>query len=112
MTLEDEMGIQVFDIGALKRFDDRKQVQETIWSDDHGRISMICMKPGQEIHTHTHHGNHVWTVIEGEGELLTGSERRPIRQGEIVVVPPFEHHGIRNGSEGNLVIASFTTLGD
>lgn len=106
------MGIRVFDMGKLKRFDDAKQVQETIWSDDQGRISMICMKPGQEIHTHTHHGNHVWTVVEGEGELLTGKESRPIRQGEIVVVPPFEHHGIRNGSEGNLVIASFTTLGD
>ena len=106
------MKAQVFDVQKLKKFNEDKRHQETIWSDDHGRISLICMRPGQEIVTHTHHGSHIWTVIEGEGELLAGKGPQPISVGQIVVVPAFEDHGIRNSSAGDLVIASITAQGD
>ena len=58
------MKSQVLDVQSLKKFDEEKRHQETIWSDDHSRISLICMKPGQEIITHTHHGSHIWTVMD------------------------------------------------
>lgn len=106
------MKTQILDVQKLKKFDDAKRYQETIWSDDHSRISMLCLKPGQEVITHTHHGSHIWTVIEGEGELLSGRESHKISVGQIVVVPAFEDHGIRNPSAENLVIASITAKGD
>ena len=102
------MKSQVFDVQSIKKFDDEKRHQETIWSDDHARISLICMKPGQEIITHTHHGSHIWTVMEGTGEFLTGKQTQTIGVGQIVVVPAFEDHGIRNATNENLVIASIT----
>ena len=102
------MKLQVLDVQGLKKFDDAKRHQETVWSDDHSRVSLICMKPGQEIITHTHHGSHIWMVMEGEGELLTGKNPQKIGTGQIVVVPAFEDHGIRNASQQNLVIASIT----
>ena len=73
---------------------------------------MICMKPGQEIVTHTHHGSHIWTVIEGEGELISGNEAKKIAVGQVVVVPALEDHGIRNASSENLVIVSINAKGD
>jgi mannose-6-phosphate isomerase-like protein (cupin superfamily) len=106
------MKTEVFDVAALKKFDDTKRHQETIWSDDHSRISLICMIPGQEIITHTHHGSHIWLVMEGEGEYLAGKERKRISVGQIVVVPALADHGIRNASAANLVIASITAQGD
>lgn len=106
------MSIQILNLLQKQQYNDDKRYQETVWSDDSGRISMICMKPGQEIQTHTHHGNHIWTVLQGEGDLLTGKEPLKISVGQIVVVPPFEHHGIRNSSGDNLVIASITAQGD
>lgn len=106
------MKAQILDVQQLKKFNDDKRHQEVVWSDDHGRISLICMKPGQEIVTHTHHGSHVWMVMEGEGEFLTGKEARTIAVGQIVVVPALEDHGIRNASPDNLVIASITAQGD
>ena len=106
------MKAQVLDVQKLKKFDDQKRHQETIWSDDHARISLICMKPGQEIITHTHHGSHIWMVMEGEGELRSGGESRTIAGGQIVVVPALEDHGIRNASANDLVIASITAKGD
>lgn len=106
------MKSQVLDIQQLKKFDDQKRYQETIWSDEQARVSLICMKPGQEIITHTHHGSHIWTVMEGVGELRSGKETRAISVGQVVVVPAFEDHGIRNASTGNLVIVSITAQGD
>lgn len=106
------MKSEIIDVLKMKKFDDAKRYQETIFTDDHNRISMICMKPGQEIVTHTHHGSHIWTVIEGEGELLSGSESKKIAVGQIVVVPALEDHGIRNASSANLVIVSITAKGD
>lgn len=106
------MKAQILDVQKLKKFSDEKRHQETIWSEDGSRISLLCMKPGQEIVTHTHHGNHIWMVMEGTGEFLTGKQSQTIGVGQIVIVPPLEDHGIRNASQENLVIASITAHGD
>lgn len=106
------MKSQVLDVQTLKTFNDEKRHQETIWSDDHARVSLICMKPGQEIVTHTHHGSHIWMVMEGTGQFQSGGKTQSITTGQIVIVPAFEDHGIRNASLENLVIASITAQGD
>jgi mannose-6-phosphate isomerase-like protein (cupin superfamily) len=102
----------ILDLSKLQKFNDDKRSLETVWSDDHTRISLLCMKPGQEVHTHTHHGNHIWMVVEGEGQFTSAGKTETITVGQIVVVPAFEDHGIRNAGTGNLVIASMTVAGD
>lgn len=106
------MKTRILDVQQLKKFDDKKPHKEAIWSDDNGRVSLICMKPGQEIVTHTHHGSHIWMVMEGHGEMVSGGKSQAIGIGQIVVVPALEGHGIRNASGENLVIASVTASGD
>ncbi|MBI4698784.1 MAG: cupin domain-containing protein [Nitrospirae bacterium] len=102
----------ILDIQQLKRFDDAKRHMETIWSDKRAKINLICMKPGHEITTHTHHDNHIWIVMEGQGECMIAGEKHIIGLGKIVIVQPLVDHGIRNASKENLVIASFTAAGD
>jgi mannose-6-phosphate isomerase-like protein (cupin superfamily) len=106
------MKTEILDVRQLKKFNDDKRSHETIWSDHHSSISLICMKPGQEILTHTHHGNHIWMVMEGKGEFMSGGNSKTIEIGQIVIVPALEDHGIRNSSSENLVIASLTAKGD
>ena len=106
------MKTQVLDVQLLKKFDDEKRHQQTIWSDDHSRISLFGMKPGQEMITHTHHGSHIWFVVEGTGEFVSSGKTQTISSGQIVVVPALEDHGIRNASQENLLIASITSQGD
>ena len=103
----------ILDIQKLKKFSDKKRYQETVWADEHSTIKLICMKPGQEITTHTHHGNHIWIVMEGIGEFLS-SDKEPqvIDTGKIVIVPTLVEHGIRNAGKENLVLASITAAGD
>lgn len=106
------MKTMILDAQQLKKFSDGKPHKETIWSDKDGNINLICMKPGQEMITHTHHGNHVWIVMEGKGEFLSSGNKEVIESGKIVVVPALVDHGIRNSSQENLVIASITAKGD
>jgi mannose-6-phosphate isomerase-like protein (cupin superfamily) len=107
------MKTQILDFQKLKKFNDEKRQLETIWADDHSTIKLICMKPGQEITTHTHHGNHVWIVLEGRGEFLSSDkETQVIDMGKIVIVPALVEHGIRNAAGENLVLASITAAGD
>lgn len=106
------MKAQVLDLQQLKKFDDAKRHQETVWSDDHSRISLFGIKPGQEIITHTHHSSHIWFVAEGTGEFTSGGKTQTITTGQIVIVPALEDHSIRNASQENLVIASITAQGD
>ncbi len=106
------MKAHILDTLKLKKFDDARHHKETIWADDQGRINLICMKQGQELTTHTHHGNHIWIVVEGGGEFFSGGESQVIGSGKIVVVPALVEHGIRNTSKEDLVIASITAAGD
>ena len=107
------MKTQILDYNNFKKFSDDKRRLETIWTDDHASIKLLCMKPGQEITTHTHHGNHYWIVLEGKGEFLS-SDQAPqvIDAGKIVVVPTLVDHGIRNAAQENLVLVSITSAGD
>ena len=102
----------ILDVQKLKKFNDGKYYKETIWEEEQGRINLICMKPGQEIITHTHHGNHIWIVMEGRGEFVSAGETQVIDSGKIVIVPALVDHGIRNATKENLVIASITAAGD
>ena len=107
------MKTQILDFQKLKKFSDEKRHMETIWADDHSTIKLICLKPGQEMSTHTHHGNHTWVVLEGSGEFLAADKvTQVIDIGKIVIVPPLVEHGIRNISRENLVLASIAALGD
>ena len=74
---------EVFEVAKLKKFNDDKRHNEIIWSDDHAKISLLCLKPGQEVITHTHHGSHIWTVIEGKGEMLAGKNSSPLASGRL-----------------------------
>ncbi len=106
------MKTTILDVQKLKKFADDKRHLETIWTDNEAKINLICMKPGQEMTTHTHHGNHIWMVMEGKGEFLSGKQTEMIDAGKIVIVPALVDHGIRNVSLENLVIASITAKGD
>lgn len=106
------MKTQILDFNKLKKFSDDKRHQEVIWSDDHASIKLLCMKPGQEITTHTHHGSHMWVVLEGSGEFSYEGQKQVIDRGKIVIVPALVDHGIRNSSKENLVLASIAAAGD
>jgi mannose-6-phosphate isomerase-like protein (cupin superfamily) len=59
------------------------------------RLPDHCAEPRPHVHPHN---VEVFEVLEGEVELLFGSEWRTVRVGESVTVAPGERHAFRNHS--------------
>lgn len=56
----------------------------------------IVLEPGKNISYHKHLlRTEIWTVVDGDGEMVSGTERRAIVAGDVVKVPPETWHAIR-----------------
>lgn len=99
----------VLDVKKLSKFGEKKPRRKLLWKGEAARITLIGIKPGQQIDPHDHDGVHIWMVVEGAGKFLAEGKRpMAIGPGQIFVVPAGEHHGIRNDARKNLVLASIS----
>lgn len=74
----------------------------------HSRSTLWCLLPGQHIHAHVHAGDHIWVVLEGEGDFLSADAPRRITPGTVLVAPAGQSHGIDNNGQQGLVFVSIS----
>ncbi|GAB4256951.1 MAG: hypothetical protein Kow0092_03440 [Deferrisomatales bacterium] len=79
---------------------------------DHCRVTLWRLQPGQEIAPHTHVGDHVWVVQEGNGWLLAPEGEVPVGAGTVALIPEGEPHGMRAGEELVFVSVSAAPSGN
>ncbi|WP_303722544.1 cupin domain-containing protein [Malonomonas rubra] len=73
------------------------------------RSTLWCLLPGQHIHPHVHAGDHIWVVLEGEGEFLQeGLEPTSISAGAVLLAPAGDSHGVNNSGSQGLVFVSIS----
>lgn len=71
------------------------------------RATLWCLLPGQHINPHVHAGDHIWMVLEGEGEFLQeANEPISIQPGMVLLAPAGESHGVNNTGREGLVFLS------
>ena len=80
----------------------------TLLGNEHVRVLLAALEPGQEIPLHAPHVDLVVTVADGVGELLIGERVYPLRAGDVAVVPVGETRGIRARS-ARLVLVNVVT---
>lgn len=75
------------------------------------RVTIVRFSDGALTHWHTHPGEQVLFVLEGEGRVKTADEEITIRPGDVVYAPPGERHwhGATPGS--TMVHISITNVG-
>jgi quercetin dioxygenase-like cupin family protein len=54
---------------------------------------------GGAVDPHTHPTHEFYYVLYGQGEMIIGDERREIRQGDLVYIPPNKVHSLVAGSK-------------
>ncbi len=82
-------------VEEVKSFSDEKAAKNPVAFGDHCRVTLWCLKVGQEIHPHIHAGDHVWVVEEGEGVYLDGEKEHAVAKGDVIFAPEGEPHGMR-----------------
>lgn len=76
----------------------------------HSRTTVWAMLPGQEIHPHSHDGDHLWVIVEGRGRFLTDKGETKVETGSIVFAPEGEPHGM--AADEKLVFVSVSAGGE
>jgi mannose-6-phosphate isomerase-like protein (cupin superfamily) len=59
-------------------------------------LAEATLAPGQSTQRHYHaEAEEIYFVLEGEGDMELGGERRPIGPGDAVLIPPGAWHAVR-----------------
>ncbi len=70
-------------------------------------VNFVSFAPHTEAPRHWHDEEQITFVLDGEFEFEVGGERRLVRRGEAVVIPPNVPHGARTGESSCLEIDVF-----
>jgi len=66
----------------------------TIFENADGKVVLAYFEPGQFIPVHAPDANLTLVVMEGEGLVVAGNEKRSVTRGDVVVVPRGERRGV------------------
>lgn len=87
------------------RYGEEKMGKATLFHSERILVGVNAFEPGQEHRLHTHEGmDKVYHVLEGRGLFLTEEGEEPMVAGEMLIAPEGVAHGLRNDSDGRLVV--------
>ena len=71
-----------------------------------GLIRLLCFEPNQKVRLHRHpEADEIFYVLEGQGEISVGAEKRKVRNGSFVKAPAGALHQWKNGKERLVLIS-------
>ncbi len=79
---------------AAPAFQPGKFNARTIFENADGKVVMAYFEPGQFIPVHAPNANVTLVVMEGEGTVVAGKEKRDVTRGDIVVITRGERRGV------------------
>jgi quercetin dioxygenase-like cupin family protein len=91
-----------------KSFDAAKVVKNSLFQSEHTACDLVCISPGQEQKPHSHDASDkIYIVVEGCGVFTVGADVREVGERNLVVAPAGVSHGVKNDTQGNLVLLAF-----
>ena len=89
----------------LAEWRDDKMGKSTIFESPRLLVGLNAFEPGQAHALHAHQGmDKMYYVLEGEGLFLLDGAELPMRAGDLMIAPDGVAHGVRNGSDGRLLV--------
>ena len=71
-------------------------------------VGLNAFEPGQSHALHAHEGmDKVYQVVDGSGHFLLEGRELPMTAGDLLVAPSGVPHGVRNSSQGRLLVLVF-----
>ena len=86
-------------------FDADRMAKTTLFQSERVLVGLNSFEPGQEHRLHTHAGqDKLYYVLSGSGAFTLEGREIPMDAGMMLVAPEGVAHGIRNTSDGRLVV--------
>lgn len=81
-------------------------VSESTTNAKHITTSLVEMQPSGKQHIHQHETEQCYYIIQGEGEMVVGNEKRMVRSGDSIFISSNSPHGLNNTGREVLVYLS------
>ncbi|MGQ0736315.1 MAG: cupin domain-containing protein [Acidobacteriota bacterium] len=82
-----------------------KMGKTTIFASQRLLVGLNAFEPGQQHAMHTHAGmDKVYVVVQGQGVFLLEGRELAMQAGDMLVAPEGVPHGVRNTSNGRLLL--------
>lgn len=80
-----------------RRWGTYRVVDHTKSPDGHQSLTKrLTLNPGASISYQRHkYRTEVWTFIEGDGEIVIGNERKPVKRGDTIIIPTNTMHALK-----------------
>ncbi len=76
-------------------FDPKRFLPKALFESPEMKVVRAAFRAGQFIPVHAPDVHVALFVVSGEGEVVAGEERRPVKEGDLVVIPRKVHRGVR-----------------
>ncbi len=87
------------------KFSEEKLQKNSLFDSERLFYDTYCLLPGQAQKVHAHEdSDKVYYVLEGTGRFTVGNEEEALSEGHAIIARAGEPHGVRNDTEGNLVL--------
>lgn len=80
--------------GEFRRLYPKKGLAETSWGS-----AWMVIQPGTTSTPHNHDEEETFIILSGEGEMFVDGETRIVGKGDVIYLPPFSQHCLRNVSK-------------
>jgi len=90
---------KLHELGELRDFRWHAELERLMPPAETLAISYVALKPNEVLRPHTHPIQSMMIFYRGAGTML-GQRPQPVRQGDVVVVPPGCEHGFVGGPDG------------
>ncbi|MGH7770456.1 MAG: cupin domain-containing protein [Candidatus Binatia bacterium] len=95
-------------ISEAMQFAAEKMKKNGLFETERLFCDLYCFEPGQSQAAHTHEGSDkIYYVLKGKGAFQVGNEERKLGDGEIVMAPSGQKHGVTNPGPDRLVLLVF-----
>jgi len=86
-------------------FSEEKMKKNALFESEHMFYDLYCLRPGQAQKVHAHESSDkVYQVVRGTARLMVGDEEADLEAGHAAIARAGVPHGVRNDSEGDLVL--------
>ena len=79
--------------------------KSTLFESPNLLVGLNAFEPGQSHALHAHAAtDKVYVVVQGQGLFLLDGRELPMKAGDLLVAPDGVPHGVRNNSDGRLLV--------
>lgn len=88
-----------------RRWGEYKVIGNVTFPDGHKALTkQLVLLPGCAISYQLHrHREEIWTIIDGDGEIVLDGERKTVRRGDVITIPKQQKHALKANTRLTLI---------